>query len=279
MELLEQVGLAKHAKHRPNELSGGQRQRVAVARALVTRPKLVLADEPTANLDSVTGQNIIDLMKELNRKEGTTFIFSTHDAKVMAHANAVVRLADGKIVDRITPAEAAAAPWPRPGATDEASSSSWACQIALRNLFASRLKTAHRRHHLLRHRAGGGRQRAARQHGRGDEPQHHRQRRRPPPGVLGRSPRTSWPSSARWAASRTCARSRTSRAVKEPAAEAPQREDGGAHGHRRRPRHLGQHRRPDARAPARPLQEAPPRARRPSCATQIDSLQGARAPA
>ncbi|HEX8818936.1 MAG TPA: ABC transporter ATP-binding protein [Archangium sp.] len=106
MTLLEQVGLEKHAKHRPNELSGGQRQRVAVARALVTRPKLVLADEPTANLDSVTGQNIIDLMKELNRKEGTTFIFSTHDAKVMNHANAVVRLADGKILDRITPAEA-----------------------------------------------------------------------------------------------------------------------------------------------------------------------------
>ena len=106
MTLLEQVGLEKHAKHRPNELSGGQRQRVAVARALVTRPKLVLADEPTANLDSVTGQTIIDLMKELNRKEGTTFIFSTHDAKVMNHANAVVRLADGKILDRITPAEA-----------------------------------------------------------------------------------------------------------------------------------------------------------------------------
>jgi putative ABC transport system ATP-binding protein len=106
MTLLEQVGLEKHARHRPNELSGGQRQRVAVARALVTRPKLVLADEPTANLDSVTGQNIIDLMKELNRKEGTTFIFSTHDAKVMNHANAVVRLADGKILDRITPAEA-----------------------------------------------------------------------------------------------------------------------------------------------------------------------------
>ncbi|MFE8596689.1 ABC transporter ATP-binding protein [Archangium violaceum] len=106
MTLLEQVGLDKHVKHRPNELSGGQRQRVAVARALVTRPKLVLADEPTANLDSVTGQTIIDLMKELNRKEGTTFIFSTHDAKVMNHANAVVRLADGKILDRITPAEA-----------------------------------------------------------------------------------------------------------------------------------------------------------------------------
>ena len=106
MGLLEQVGLDKHVKHRPNELSGGQRQRVAVARALVTRPQLVLADEPTGNLDSVTGQNIIDLMKELNRKDGTTFIFSTHDAQVMSHANAVVRLADGRILDRITPDEA-----------------------------------------------------------------------------------------------------------------------------------------------------------------------------
>jgi putative ABC transport system ATP-binding protein len=106
MKLLEQVGLASHAKHRPNELSGGQRQRVAVARALVTRPQIVLADEPTANLDSVTGQHIIDLMKELNQKEGITFIFSTHDQKVMNHADAVVRLADGRILDRISPAEA-----------------------------------------------------------------------------------------------------------------------------------------------------------------------------
>ena len=104
--LLDQVGIGSYAKHRPTELSGGQRQRVAVARALVTRPKLVLADEPTANLDSVTGQNIIDLMKELNRSEGTTFIFSTHDANVMKHANAVVRLADGKFVDRVTAAQA-----------------------------------------------------------------------------------------------------------------------------------------------------------------------------
>ncbi|HLL06074.1 MAG TPA: ABC transporter ATP-binding protein [Myxococcaceae bacterium] len=106
MHLLEQVGLAGHVKHRPNELSGGQRQRVAVARALVTQPKLVLADEPTANLDSATGQTIIDLMRELNRKEGTTFIFSTHDQKVMEHASSVVRLADGKILGRITATEA-----------------------------------------------------------------------------------------------------------------------------------------------------------------------------
>jgi putative ABC transport system ATP-binding protein len=107
--LLERVGLLDHASHRPSELSGGQRQRVAIARALVTRPQLVLADEPTANLDSVTGQNILDLMKELNHTERTTFIFSTHDAQVMAHASAVVRLADGKLVDRLTGADAIAA--------------------------------------------------------------------------------------------------------------------------------------------------------------------------
>src|SRR5262249_32847867 len=104
--VLEQVGLAPPADHRPNELSGGQRQRVAVARALVTQPRIVLADEPTANLDSVTGNNIIDLMKSLNEKSGTTFIFSTHDAKVMSHANAVIRLADGRIVDISNPTEA-----------------------------------------------------------------------------------------------------------------------------------------------------------------------------
>jgi putative ABC transport system ATP-binding protein len=84
-------------KHRPSELSGGQRQRVAIARALVTRPRLVLADEPTANLDSVTGQNILDLMRELNQTEHTTFIFSTHDARVMAHASRLVRIADGRV--------------------------------------------------------------------------------------------------------------------------------------------------------------------------------------
>ncbi|MGO9828611.1 MAG: ABC transporter ATP-binding protein [Myxococcaceae bacterium] len=107
MMLLEQVGIATHADHRPSELSGGQRQRVAVARALVGRPQLVLADEPTANLDSVTGEHIIDLMKELNERDGTTFIFSTHDARVMNHANAVVRLEDGKIVGREQPSAAA----------------------------------------------------------------------------------------------------------------------------------------------------------------------------
>jgi len=97
--LLEAVGISQYARHRPSELSGGQRQRVAIARALVTRPSIVLADEPTANLDSQTGETIIDLMKEMNR-DGTTFIFSTHDPKVMAHANAVVRIVDGRITGR-----------------------------------------------------------------------------------------------------------------------------------------------------------------------------------
>jgi putative ABC transport system ATP-binding protein len=104
--LLDRVGIAEYASHRPSELSGGQRQRVAIARALVTRPQLVLADEPTANLDSVTGTNILDLMKELNRTEKTTFIFSTHDARVWAYASSVVRLADGQILDRVSAEEA-----------------------------------------------------------------------------------------------------------------------------------------------------------------------------
>ena len=101
-------------RHRPNELSGGQRQRVAIARALVTRPAIVLADEPTANLDSVTGQNIIDLMRHLNDDHVTTFIFSTHDARVLSHASRVVHIEDGLIVDaqgsaRFTASAAAAA--------------------------------------------------------------------------------------------------------------------------------------------------------------------------
>jgi putative ABC transport system ATP-binding protein len=100
LALLDAVGIKAYARHRPSELSGGQRQRVAIARALVTRPQIVLADEPTANLDSKTGETIIDLMKEMNAKDGTTFIFSTHDPKVMAHANAVVRIADGRIAGR-----------------------------------------------------------------------------------------------------------------------------------------------------------------------------------
>ena len=97
-EVLDRVGLADFMPHRPDELSGGQRQRVAVARALVTDPLIVLADEPTANLDSETGQAVIDLMLEINRSAGTTFIFSTHDPSVMSHARRVVRLVDGRIV-------------------------------------------------------------------------------------------------------------------------------------------------------------------------------------
>jgi putative ABC transport system ATP-binding protein len=108
MDLLAKVGLREFVKHRPTELSGGQRQRVAIARALVSKPKLVLADEPTANLDSVTGETILDLMKALNREEHTTFVFSTHDARVMAHANRIVRLADGKLLEPGDPGEAAA---------------------------------------------------------------------------------------------------------------------------------------------------------------------------
>jgi putative ABC transport system ATP-binding protein len=95
---LNVVGLKPYALHRPNELSGGQRQRVAIARALATRPSIILADEPTANLDHKTGEGILRLMKELNHEEGTTFIFSTHDARVMEMANRVIELADGQMV-------------------------------------------------------------------------------------------------------------------------------------------------------------------------------------
>jgi putative ABC transport system ATP-binding protein len=96
---LKVVGLERYAHHRPNELSGGQRQRVAIARALATHPKIVLADEPTANLDHKTGEDILRLMKQLNQEEGTTFIFSTHDARVMEMADRVIELADGQITE------------------------------------------------------------------------------------------------------------------------------------------------------------------------------------
>jgi len=95
---LNVVGLAAHAHHRPNQLSGGQRQRVAIARALATEPRMVLADEPTANLDHKTGEGILALMKEINRGAGTTFIFSTHDPKVIAMADRVIEISDGEIV-------------------------------------------------------------------------------------------------------------------------------------------------------------------------------------
>src|SRR5262249_4558837 len=86
-----------HARQRPNQLSGGQRQRVAIARALATKPKIVLADEPTANLDHRTGEGILSLMKDINRSLQTTFIFSTHDKKVMSMADRLVRIEDGEI--------------------------------------------------------------------------------------------------------------------------------------------------------------------------------------
>lgn len=95
--IIEEVGLADRMKHRPNELSGGQRQRVAIARALVTKPEIVLADEPTANLDSTTGLKIIELMQKINKHEKTTFIFSTHDPMIVDLVSNVVRLHDGRI--------------------------------------------------------------------------------------------------------------------------------------------------------------------------------------
>ena len=95
--LLEIVELSKFARHRPNQLSGGQRQRVAIARALVTKPKIVLADEPTANLDHKTGDGILALMKEINKKLGTTFIFSTHDQRVIDVADHYIGIEDGRV--------------------------------------------------------------------------------------------------------------------------------------------------------------------------------------
>ena len=93
--ILRDVGLAEMMDRRPNEMSGGQQQRVAIARALVKGPALVLADEPTANLDTATAHEIMDLMREMNSRGGTTFVFSTHDPLVMDHATRIVRLRDG----------------------------------------------------------------------------------------------------------------------------------------------------------------------------------------
>jgi len=98
LSMLEEVELADFTRHRPNQLSGGQRQRVAIARALVTDPEMVLADEPTANLDSKTGEAIVDLMRKINQETKATFIFSTHDSMVMKHAHRMIRLQDGRIV-------------------------------------------------------------------------------------------------------------------------------------------------------------------------------------
>jgi putative ABC transport system ATP-binding protein len=95
--VLADVGLEGMEKRRPKEMSGGQQQRVAIARALVKKPALILADEPTANLDSTIGREILELMVALNRSEGTTFIFSTHDQMVMDYARRLVRIRDGQI--------------------------------------------------------------------------------------------------------------------------------------------------------------------------------------
>ncbi len=97
MGLLKEVGLEQYWKHRPDELSGGQKQRVAVARALVTMPRLVLADEPTANLDTRTALSIIDLMLELNLEKGTTFLFSTHDQRIVERARRIIHMTDGRL--------------------------------------------------------------------------------------------------------------------------------------------------------------------------------------
>ena len=108
-DIAREVGLTEFLHHKPDELSGGQRQRVAIARALVTGPQLVLADEPTANLDSKTSDQIIDLMLKLNAEKGVTFVFSTHDPRVMEHARRVVSIHDGVIVDGTADADVAVA--------------------------------------------------------------------------------------------------------------------------------------------------------------------------
>ena len=97
LEVLKEVGLEAYANHRPDQLSGGQRQRVAIARALVPHPKLVLADEPTANLDSKTTHSIIDLMLELNQKKKVTFLFCSHDEKLVQRVSKVIHIQDGLI--------------------------------------------------------------------------------------------------------------------------------------------------------------------------------------
>jgi putative ABC transport system ATP-binding protein len=98
-EMLEAVGLSDRAHHRPDQLSGGQQQRVAVARALATNPKLIRADEPTANLDTENGKQIMDIMQRLNQETGVTFVFATHDPRVIGYAKRVVTLQDGLITN------------------------------------------------------------------------------------------------------------------------------------------------------------------------------------
>lgn len=97
-ELIDSVGLTEKTNSRPNKLSGGQQQRVAVARALASKPKFILADEPTANLDSKSTENLLDIMEKLNKEENITFIFSTHDARVMKRARRIITIEDGKVI-------------------------------------------------------------------------------------------------------------------------------------------------------------------------------------
>jgi putative ABC transport system ATP-binding protein len=102
LEILDAVGLSAQREQRPTELSGGQKQRVAIARALVKKPQFVLADEPTANLDSHNGAAIVNLMRHMQVELKTTFIFSTHDPQLMAHAEETFMIRDGELVDHIT---------------------------------------------------------------------------------------------------------------------------------------------------------------------------------
>ncbi|MBP7688411.1 MAG: ABC transporter ATP-binding protein [Thermoflexales bacterium] len=97
MDLLTAVGLADRAKHRPDQMSGGEQQRVAIARALAPKPLMVLADEPTANLDTANGQQAMEIMQRLNQQTGTAFIFATHDPRVVSYARRVVKLRDGRV--------------------------------------------------------------------------------------------------------------------------------------------------------------------------------------
>jgi putative ABC transport system ATP-binding protein len=98
-ELLDAVGLAERARHRPDQMSGGEQQRVAVARALAAHPTLILADEPTANLDTENGRQVMEIMERLNEETGTTFVFATHDPRVIAFGRRVVELRDGKVTE------------------------------------------------------------------------------------------------------------------------------------------------------------------------------------
>lgn len=102
-DALEVLGMAQYADRRPNQLSGGQQQRVAVARALASSPSVILADEPTANLDSTTGLALIEHMKTLNLEQGVTFLFSTHDPRLLEHVKRIVRVEDGKVVREDVP--------------------------------------------------------------------------------------------------------------------------------------------------------------------------------